>query len=172
MRYNRKKHFLLLELQKKDQSNRGKMAANFSGLTFEKMENLLKINRNELELLLAELLNSKEIGLFDINNEKGCFIDEEIGFLAISKKKYLRKNEDIIISWFKVFTQIIIPILSLTIAVIVLSLKFESITNNIERKLNIKQKKELKQIELKLDSIIQLENNRKNNPNVLKNKNE
>jgi hypothetical protein len=161
MRYNRKKHFLLLELQKKNQTTRKNYSkdANLHGFTFEKIQSLLKLNKNELEILLSELLNSKEVHLFDINKEKGCIIDDEFGFLAISSKKYIKRNENIIINWFKVFTQIIIPIASLFIAFLALTLKFNSITDKIEKKVDTKYKQELKQIESKLDSILLLNSN-------------
>lgn len=99
MRYNRKKHRLLTELQRKEQSNRERKKANLAGLTFEKMESLLSVNRSELEIILSELLKNQEVHLFDINGEKGAIINDELGFLAISNKKYLNKNEDIIINW-------------------------------------------------------------------------
>lgn len=164
MRNNRKKHKTLkflsdnfIELNSSTTKN-----PNFQfGKSFEDIESELKLDKLSCEKVYARLELEEEVGVID-TKIKGLHLTQK-GLDSYVSKKYLLENENIILSWFKVFVQIFIPIVSLIIALLALSLKFNSITDNIEKKVSAKYKQELEQIESKLDSILQLENNRKNN---------
>ena len=167
MRFNRKRHLLLKVLTKKllqyPKRKGDNIEGELVGLTFNEVDNLLKTNKFERHIILSELIKYDEIKIFNTKSS-GIIIEPRIGVSAFSNKKYKKKNEDIIIGWFKVFAQIVVPIMSLTVAVLVLTLKFNSITESIESKVNKNNIKKLEYLELKLDQIILLENNRKNNP--------
>jgi hypothetical protein len=167
MRYNRTRHLILEKLYLKNSNSEkiknGEAADIFdAGLTVAEIGVLIKKNDAERDLILSELNNSKEI-IYSETSGSGYFINPNSGVSALSNKKYLKKNEDIIINWFRIFAQIIVPVLSLIVAVLVLTLKLNSFTDNIESKLNKKNKLELNRLESKINHIILLENNRKNN---------
>src|SRR5690606_23926697 len=120
------------------------------------IESLLKDSKAERELVLSELDKNQEIEIFDLK-EKGCMINDKHGLAAFDSKKYKKMNEDIIIDWIKVFVQIVVPILSLVITILVI-LKDDSKTT-----------KEIQAIEQKIQSlkgnIESLELNQKTPPN-------
>lgn len=125
MQSNLKKHKLLVALQKKSQANKEAREANVVGITYKKMQQLLKINQNELEILLSELLHNKEVNSYNMNNEKGCFINKELGYLAISKRTYLKRNEDLILNRIKLFTYLsIIVLVALYVVSLVLKISY------------------------------------------------
>ena len=167
MRYNKSKHLLLKKLSKKyiddiDNPNT-KVNADVIGLKLTEINSLLKVNSSQRELILSELEESKEIEPFEFD-EKGFFINDN-GMTSFVNKKYVKRNEDIIINWFKVFVQIVVPVLALVIAVLSLTIKLDNVKMQSDKELqNIKNimKEQKKRIEL-------LELNQKNLPNHKKN---
>ena len=115
------------------------------GVSTESILKDLNCNEDELELITSELHTQDEIKYFNAHGVVGFFARPN-GVSAFSDKKYLRLNNSRIKSNLKDFVQIIIPILSLVIAVLAISLKI----NN----LNSKTDKEIKAIELKQESIL------------------
>ena len=137
MRFNRKRHLLLEKLSEKfiagTDNSKTNLHADIIGLNFSEIDSLLKVSKAERELVLSELDKNKEIVFFDLK-EEGCFIDTN-GLAALTDKKYKKKNEDIIINWFKVFVQIIVPILALLVAVLSLTTKFDSLKKQSDKEL-------------------------------------
>ncbi len=143
MRFNRTRHYFLKILSKKYNSNKNTPSENADviGLTYAQIDSFLKNKKNYRDLILSELLKSNEIVFFDLD-EKSYFIELDNGLSALTKKKYLKRNNEIIVNWFKNFVQIFIPIASLTIGILALSIKFNKIEDS--------NKKELQKIQQKL----------------------
>ena len=146
MRLNRTRHFVLKKLSQKfiDNNENENNKADVVGLSFNEIDALLKVTKKKRELILSELDRCNEIVFYELE-QKGFFIEPKIGLSALSEKKYLRKNEDIIIKWLKNIVQIFIPIASLLIAYLALTIKINSNNN-----LNSKQ---MKIIEMKIKKI-------------------
>lgn len=164
MRYNRKRHKTLeflsdnfIEFESGERKPNFKLGKSFEDIVFE-----LKIDAKITEQIFSRLYLDGEVKFTNAHWKNGLYLTQK-GLSSFTSKKYLKENENIVLNWLKVFTQIIIPILSLIIAVLALSLKFNSITDSVEKKVNKLHKLELKRLELKLDSILHLESNRKNN---------
>ncbi len=107
------------------------------GLEYEKVLSELCITREKLDHLTAELFLNKEIALWNTNGYLGIYANE-IGVTSSSNNKYKKRYQDSILKIFKLFAQIIIPILSLLVAVFSLYTKFNS--DNLERIELIEQK--------------------------------
>lgn len=140
MRLNRKRHLLLKKLSEK-YINNIKDGATDIGMTLSEIDKLLNVDELKREKIVSELLRADELVFFDFRDACGFFIEHKNGLSAFADKKYLKRNEDILISWFKVFTQIAIPILSLIITILVI-LRDDARTT-----------KELQAIEQKVESI-------------------
>ncbi len=80
------------------------------------------------------------------------------GLSSFSQKKCLTKNNTIITNWFKNFVQIIVPILSLIVVILAITLKINSLNskNTIEIEAIEQKQRELK------NSIDRLEMKTKN----------
>lgn len=117
MRYNRVRHKLLKELSKKYQKNLESSSGLQSGLRKNEISNLLLFRANKMEIIISELLDSEEIIYCDEGGgNEGFMINPLNGYKALSNRKYIRQNNDIIINALKNIVQILIPILSLLIA--------------------------------------------------------
>lgn len=146
MELNKTRHYILKNLSKKfiNNNDNPRKEANVVGLSFSEIDLLLKKNKNFRDLVLSELYKSNEIVFYDLK-EKGCFIEPHNGLSAFAERKYLKKNEDILIKWLKNFVQIFIPIASLIVAYLALTIKL----NNIEKS----NTKEIKDIEIKINEL-------------------
>ena len=146
MRYNRTRHFLLKKLSEKfiQNSENSSVNADIIGLSYAEIDLLLKRNKKTRELVLSELEKSEEIVFYNLK-EKGCFIEPKNGISAFTEKKYLRRNEDIIINWLKNIVQIFIPIASLIIAYLALTLKINTFQKS--------NSKEVEKLEMKIKSL-------------------
>ena len=126
------------------------------GVSSESILKDLNCSEDELELITSELRTQDEIKDFDADGVKGFFARPN-GVSAFSNKKYLRLNNSRIKNNAKDLVQIIIPVLSLLITLVVIL------------KDNSKNTKEIQTIEQKLesiqDSINILELRTKNYPN-------
>ncbi|WP_396636736.1 hypothetical protein [Maribacter sp. R77961] len=158
MRYNLSRHLLLKKLSEKyiahkDDNGDG---ADRIGLKLQEIDEILGTRKGDRDLIISELGNSKEIHAFDING-KGFFITPSEGLSALSEKKYLNRNKEIIRSWLKDFVQIFVPIASLTIAILALWIRMGTLN-----------KEHVNDIE-KLNSRLEiLENSKKDKGNELK----
>lgn len=150
MRLNRTRHYLLKKLSEKFIENRENPSdqADSVGLSYAEIDLLLKSNKKNRELVLSELEKCDEIVYYNLK-EKGCFIEPKNGLSALTEKKYLRKNEEIIINWTKNIVQIFIPIASLIIAYLALTLKI-----NTFQKTNTKEIEQIEQKLIKLEKKI------------------
>jgi hypothetical protein len=159
MRYNLARHSLLKELAKKfgsfgsNENDESKIQASLVGLTLSEIDSHLKLSKAERELVLSGLGDAKEIEAFRDGFDKvaGYFITDNVGLNSFVEKKYLHKNNDIILNWLKNIVQLFIPVASLTVAILALSLKFDSRDKILNQK-----------IESSKDNIIKL-NERINN---------
>lgn len=138
MRYNLSRHSLLKKLAEKLHSvdnDQSSIKASLVGLTLDEIDAHLKRNKTQRELILSGLGEAKEIEAFRDGSDRvaGYFITDNIGLNSVVEKKYLNRNNDIIVNWLKNSVQIFIPIASLTIAILALSLKIsisEKITDH------------------------------------------
>lgn len=125
MRFNLKRHKLLTKLSEKYFEHTDNFSSNLDaeliGLTNNQIQSFLKINNKERELILSELEKMDEIVPYGYA-EKGYFIEPTKGLSAVTEKKYVKRNNDIILNWLRNFAQIFIPIASLIIAYLALSM--------------------------------------------------
>jgi hypothetical protein len=135
MRLNRARHFLLKKLSEKfiNNNENPNKNADVVGLSLHEIDLLLRRNKKNRELILSELEKSGEIVYYNLM-EKGCFIEPINGLSAFAEKKYLRKNNDIIINFLKNFVQIFIPIASMIIAYLALTIKLDVIEKSYKIK--------------------------------------
>jgi hypothetical protein len=80
----------LFKLRSEKKKSNNPIPANEIGLTFNEINDLLKIDHFKRELIMAELWNSKEIISFEHKMGNGCFISD-IGTESFSSKKYINK---------------------------------------------------------------------------------
>jgi len=145
MQFNRTRHLLLKKLAEKYIANRDKNGkADRLGLKMDEIDLLLGHRKKDRDLIISELGKSKEIHAFDING-KGFFITPSEGLSAYSEGKYLKRNNDIILKWLRNFVQIFIPIASLVVAILALSLKIEKVQQDME--------KDVQRINKRIDSL-------------------
>ncbi|GAA4276000.1 hypothetical protein [Aquimarina mytili] len=93
----------------------------------------MKCNRFELEKISSELYQNKEIGYYDYDF-KGLYIEEK-GVASYSNKKYYSLFINWITDSIKLGVQIFIPVLSLLIAYMALSLKLKNTNIENERRI-------------------------------------
>ena len=172
MRFNLKRHKVLGSLSKNHfDANSEKQNKNFKlGLSFSEIDGILKVNPFMREKICAKLLSEKEIE-FANTKVTGFFLTDK-GFDSYSSEKYIVENNKIIVKYIKNFVQIVIPIASLIIAILVLSLKINTVTKNIQEKVLLTTEKQIQTIELKLDSILKLQNKTEHNPKNQHSKND
>lgn len=94
-----------------------------------------KLKCNEAVLIFSKLFSEKEIAYHNAFGVKGLYLTKE-GLVAFSNKKYIKEYYSILVGYLKDFVQIFIPILSLCIAFLALSLKHldteKSLNNRID----------------------------------------
>lgn len=124
IKLNHKRHFLLKKLSEKfleqDDNKSQNLTADLIGLSFKEIDSLLNVNLEQRELIISELEKNKEIDFYEFK-ERGCFIDKN-GFSALAEKKYINRNHDIYLNWLRNFVQLFIPVASLIIAYVALSM--------------------------------------------------
>ncbi|MCG8806409.1 hypothetical protein G1K75_12180 [Tenacibaculum finnmarkense] len=130
----------------------------------------LHLNPEICTFIFETLKDDNEVDFLNVRRAD-IYITEQ-GKKALFSEKYKKQNENVIIGFFKIFTQIAIPILSLTIAFIALTLKLTYFSKTIEEKVNLKNKTKIESINKKLDSILKLQNKKENNPMTQNDKNE
>lgn len=151
MRFNRTRHKLLRKLAEKFRLNNDykEKNADVVGLSLKEIESILGKHKKHRDFILSELGKSKEIQACNLS-EKGFFITPSEGLSAFAAGKYIRKNNDILINGFKTFNAIAIPILSLAVAVLALTIKLEPTDMNAETKVIQNNTKALERIESRL----------------------
>jgi len=146
MQYNRIRHSLLKKLSEKllREIDNPSDQADVIGMSYEEIDLFLKNKKGERALILSELEKSDEIVYFNLTT-KGCFIEPKNGLSALTEKKYLKRNNAIILNWLRNFVQIFIPIASLLIALLALSI-------NIEKNKKANNKK-IEKLELRIEQL-------------------
>lgn len=134
---------------KNSDDTKSNLDADIVGLSLIEIDTLLKIDKNTRELILSELEKADEIVFYNLG-EKGCFIEPKNGLSALTSKKYIKQNQDIILTWSRNFVQIFIPVASLLIAFIALSLNIS--------KTKIENSEEINKLELKIEHLDSLYN--------------
>jgi hypothetical protein len=110
MRYNRTRHFLLGILSRKFNEDLSSQRADKSGLSYEEVDDFLRKRKKDRTLIVSELYENEEIKFFDLDNVKGYMINPIKGLSAYTSKKYLNRNNEIILNWLKNTVQIFITI--------------------------------------------------------------
>ncbi len=147
MRYNRTRHSLLKKLSEKflKEKDNPSNQADVIGLTYEEIDLFLKNKKGKRELIFSELEKANEIVFFDLDSKKGCFIELKNGLSALTEKKYLKRNNTIILNWLRNFVQIFIPVASLLITILALSM-------NIEKNKKVNDEK-IEKLELRIEQL-------------------
>ncbi|MCL5130533.1 hypothetical protein [Algibacter sp. L4_22] len=131
-----KRHKLLGILSKQRNDLELKKAEyNALGVPFEKIYSELNCNEDELKLITSELYTADEIGYHNAYDIVGVFAKDN-GLSAFANKKYSRIYWKRVSDLTKNAIQIIIPVLSLLIAFIALSIKIESLNKTTDNKLD------------------------------------
>ena len=155
MDFNRKRHKTLKFLShNRVLFDSGQTENNFSlGKSFTDIEEELNYDRSNCELVFSKLYFDEEVKHTN-TSVFGLYLTQK-GLDSFTNKKYVKENNKIIVNWFRNFAQIVIPILSLSVAILVLFLKFNSISADIKLNLNKEFKKDFQRLEMKIDSLIQ-----------------
>ena len=144
-----KRHKLLGILSKqRNDLELEKAEYNALGVPFEKIYTELNCNEDELKLITSELYTADEIGYHDAYDIVGVFAKDN-GLSAFANKKYSRIYWKRISDLTKNAVQIVIPILSLLIAFIALTIKIDTLNKSTENKIDNLEKQV---IELKTES--------------------
>ena len=147
-----KRHKLLGILSKQRNDLELKKAEyNALGVPFEKIYSELNCNEDELKLITSELYTADEIGYHDAYDIVGVFAKDN-GLSAFANKKYSRIYWKRISDLTKNAVQIIIPVLSLLIAFIALSIKIESLNKTTDNKIDNLEKQVI-ELKSELDKI-------------------
>lgn len=98
------------------------------GLSFKDILNKLNVSETDLNIIISELYENKEIK----NGYDGLIIEKK-GISSFSNNFYIKESRDYKLNLIKDFVQIIVPILTSIIAIIAIS---NNNTSKVERKLN------------------------------------
>lgn len=152
MKINLKRHKLLKILGNKDISFQlRKEGVNSIGVSFEDIYKGLKCNEYELKKITSELYENEEIDYHDAYNIVGLYIKKK-GLASYSNKKYISLYNNWIINSVKTLIQIIIPILSLLIAFVAISLKIKNINTETNRRL-IQAENKIESLEKRVNNL-------------------
>jgi len=133
------------------------------GISFDELQRELKCNRHELEIIIVSMYNQNEVK--HTNVDVYGLISTSNGFDSYVDKKYLKANTKIIINILKNFTQIVIPVLSLVVAILTITIKLDILKKQYDKELQRLETTIKKQQE----RILLLESETKNPPNLQKN---
>lgn len=98
------------------------------GLSFKDILNNLNVSETELNIIISELYENKEIK----KGNDGLIIEKK-GISSFSNNFYIKESRNYKLNLIKDYVQIIVPILTSIIAIIAVS---NNNTSKIERKLN------------------------------------
>ncbi|KIA88415.1 hypothetical protein [Kaistella jeonii] len=133
MNNNRVKHKILKHLSisyvamKND--NLANPEYNF-GLSYERLQLLIKEEDNEAFNVFQYLNETNEVGVKNIGFD-GLYLTSN-GYISFAEEKYLKRNQNILLKFLKNVVQILIPILSLIIAITALTIKNSKLEKRIE----------------------------------------
>lgn len=157
MRYNLARHSMLKKLAERlfsIENNEAQIQASLVGLTLAEIDNHLSRSTTERELILSGLSDAKEIEAFkdEFDRVSGYFITDNIGLNSFVEKKYLNRNNDIILNWLKNVVQLLIPIASLAVAALALTLKMNTFEKDTIQKIQT-IKSEIIKLNSRIDKI-------------------
>ncbi|WP_299278932.1 hypothetical protein [uncultured Psychroserpens sp.] len=153
MNYNRKRHKVLKSLSEsriKFDSGTGESGWKL-GVGFDTLCKSLKCDREKLEVILSELYLNKDIEYTNVDVDE--VFSTQQGLVTFASKKYIKENNKLILNWLKNFNQILIPVLSLIIAIVALTIKFNSIQKEIENNLSEKYLIQIDDLQNQIDSL-------------------
>lgn len=134
MNYNLKRHKLLEILAHQNLNVQLEKPSYLTiGVSYEEICKDLDVTELELGFLTAELYDNKEIGYHDAYNVEGLFAENK-EITAYSNKKYLKLSRKGKIENIKDIIQIVIPVLSVVVAILALTLRLESINSENEKR--------------------------------------
>ena len=152
MNIDAKRHKLLGLLTKQRKGLELKKAEyNALGVPFDKIYKELDCGEDDLHSITSDLYTSDEIGYHDAHNIVGLFAKDK-GVTAFSNNKYHNRITERRKERVKFFVQTAIPILALIVAIITLSLKFNSLKMLSDKELQ-KLKHKLLEQEKRIDSM-------------------
>jgi hypothetical protein len=121
------------------------------GVSYEKICERLNCNRDELYKLSNVLFDEKEVGTHDAYEIKGMYATQK-GITSYTDKKYLRLRNLRIKNNVKDIVSIVIPVLSLLIALASIWFKVDTINTKNEKEIK-EMKRELKLNDKKLEDL-------------------
>ncbi|MBC7439609.1 MAG: hypothetical protein H7250_06470 [Flavobacterium sp.] len=98
------------------------------GLSYKDILNNLNVSETELNIIISELYENKEIK----NGHDGLIIEKK-GISSFSNNFYIKQSRNYKLNLIKDYVQIIVPILTSIIAIIAVS---NNNTSKIEKKIN------------------------------------
>ena len=108
--------------------------------SYSEIRDILNYKKNDLRLIITELIENKEISYHFGAKGKGL-ICNNLGLISYSNKKYLKIYRTEIITLIKDCVQIFIPVMSLLIAYIALTIKFGDIDKTTKERIESMQHK-------------------------------
>ncbi|WP_055093923.1 hypothetical protein [Flavobacterium aquidurense] len=94
----------------------------FGSFSHDELKDLLKLPKLEVALLLRNLVDNNELEKVEVDT----FIISHLGMKAFVTGKYIKLYRKAIIDNLKDIASIIVPILSLTVAILAISIKLNS----------------------------------------------
>ena len=122
------------------------------GVSFTVIESELKCTNVFLRQSISELYDNKEIGYHDAYDIIGVHATEK-GVASFSNKKYWRIDRLTKVNFIKDCIQIIIPVLSLIVAVLAITMKIDN-ANEATRKSQIEVLKRVESLEKSQNTIL------------------
>lgn len=152
MNFNRKRHKTLKILSKKYiQFESGQTESNFIlGTDFKDLRSKLKCDKNKCELVFAPLFTNVEVEYTNVGVD-GLSLTQ-IGLTAFVEKKYSKQNNAILLGWLKTFVQIVIPILSLIVAILAITIKIKNLNSETSREIEAIEKTQ-QQLKNSIDTL-------------------
>lgn len=148
LRYNIKRHKTLELLSAKRILGESGQLNEPLGVKYEDIYSYLNCNEKEGVLIFSRLFLEKEIAYHNAYGVKGLCLTKE-GLTAFSNKKYIHENYSIVTNFLKNIVQIFIPLASLVIAYLALTLRQNEINDKHEKEKIILEKR-LRDIEIQL----------------------
>jgi len=135
MNFNRKRHKVLQLLStSRIQFDSGRMESDFKlGVGFDDLQRELNCDLDTCELIYSTLYNEKEVEHTN-TSVYGLFATQK-GLTSYSERKYVKENNKIITNYSRNFVQIVIPILSLIVAILAISLKIDNANKDVNEKI-------------------------------------
>lgn len=144
MNYNKNLHKLLEILYLNGNYPDFEDEATLASFNLEELKHKLKLSKNDTAILLRNLKDANEI----TKPKEDTFVITHLGMQAFNSSKYLKAYRKSIIDNTKDIASILIPILSLIVAILAISLKSNNPTKedfqNLQKKIEKLENKNVK----------------------------